>query len=363
MKIPYLNLYELNHRHQREIDDAALQVTRSGFYLNDATVRDFEQEWARYCNCKYCVSTANGLDALTAILTAMKTIYKWKNGSQVIVSAHTFIASFQAISLAGLSPVPCDVSDTTYLINTDLIESMITPSTVAIMPVHLYGRVCEMRAITDIADKHGLKIVSDACQAHGTCKSTDLGDAAAFSFYPGKNLGAMGDGGCVVTNDEEIAYYVRTYCNYGANIKYKHEIKGINSRLASIQAAILQTKLKKLDEENRQRQDIAKRYLNNISSNAIRLPYIPDDYAISNWHIFPILCNNREVLQNKLLSYGIETLIHYPVPPHKQKACYELNALSMPVTEDICARELSLPLNSTLTIEQQDYIINTLNSL
>lgn len=362
MNIPYLSLRDLNAINQHEIETAAIDVIRSGYYLNSPAVTKFEEQWATYSHAQYCVSTANGLDALTAILMAMRHLYQWSQQSEVIVSAHTFIASFEAITRAGLTPVPCDASPETYLIDTSLIESLITPRTVAIMPVHLYGRICNMQAITSIAQKHHLRIVADACQAHGMCKAADLGEAAAFSFYPGKNLGALGDGGCLVTNNADLAAYARAYCNYGAEIKYHHQIQGINSRLDAIQAAILQAKLQYLDADIKLRQKIAQRYNESIHNSLITLPYNGSNAHDSNWHIYPIFSTQRDKLQSYLADHGIQTLIHYPIPSHKQKAYADLNHLSLPVSERLCDQELSLPLNPTLTIDQQDYIISTINN-
>lgn len=362
MKIPYLDLKTINQQHQEEIEGAAMRCIRSGFYLNSDEVSDFEEKWASYVDCKYCVSTANGLDALTAILIAMKAKYEWENNSEIIVSAHTFIASFEAITRAGLRPVPCDVSTEDYLINVSLIKDLIGDKTVAIMPVHLYGRICNINDIELVAQRHGLKIIADACQAHGMSKNTTLGDAAAFSFYPGKNLGALGDGGCLVTNDEQLADLARAYCNYGAKQKYRHDIKGINSRLDAIQAAILKVKMQYLDSQNSSRQEIARHYNYEINNPLIQLPYGGKEEELSNWHIYPVFTPYRDQLKSFLESYGINTIIHYPIPPHKQLAYSELNTLSLPVTEKICEQELSIPLNPVLTKEEQDYIIKAINS-
>ncbi|MGN1236268.1 MAG: DegT/DnrJ/EryC1/StrS family aminotransferase, partial [Bacteroidaceae bacterium] len=317
---------------------------------------------ASYCGCKYCVSTANGLDALTAILVAMKHIYNWADGSEVVVSSHTFIASFQAICRAGLKPVACEVCSTTYQIDLKYAQKLINNSTVALMPVYIYGIVDNFQKISAFAEFNGLKIVTDACQAHGSCRSKNIGHAAAFSFYPGKNLGALGDGGCLVTNNIEIAKIARTFCNYGAEIKYQHTIKGINSRLDAIQAAILNIKLEYLDQENYIRNYFAA-YLNKkINNEIIELPYSGKNNLLTNRHIYPIFCDKRDVLRNYLAENGIETIIHYPIPPHKQKAYKELNSTKLPVCEQLCNRELSLPLNSNLSIEQLDYMVNVINN-
>lgn len=362
MKIPYLNLLALNNQSQPELYNAAHQVIESGLYLNSPTVYDFEDSWAKYADTSYCVSTANGLDALTAILVAMKALYGWPDNSQVIVSAHTFIASFQAIMRAGLTPVPCDIDNHSYLMCADNITELINPKTVAIMPVHLYGRVCDMSKILEIAQHHRIKVVSDACQAHGMCKGAEMGDAGAFSFYPGKNLGALGDGGCLCTSNKELAEYARAFCNYGAKVKYHHDILGINSRLDAIQAAMLKEKLTLLDKQNTQRQEQALYYQSNIKNSNILLPYKGDSVSVSNWHIYPVLCQQRDKLQQFLEGQGIGTIIHYPIPPHKQRACLFLNNLSLPITEQICSQELSLPLNPTITKEQQQHIVDAINN-
>ena len=362
MKIDYLDLRTINNKYADDIADETKKVILSGQYLNSPAVYRFETLWARHTQCKHCVSTANGLDALTAILVGMKKLYHWKDKDQVIVSANTFIASFEAITRANLTPIPCDVDAYTYLINPELIARLITQNTVAIMPVHLYGRICNMDSIYDIAQNYNLKVIVDACQAHDICKSKLLGDAAAFSFYPGKNLGALGDGGCVCTNDEELATNVRTICNYGAKIKYIHNILGFNSRLDAMQAVALNVKLQYLEQETKQRQQIALNYNHSINNDLLTLPFINDNQAVSNWHIYPILYEQRDRLQTYLRQNGISTLIHYPIPPHKQHAYANLNYLSLPVTEKICATELSIPLNPSLTIEQQQYIISTLNN-
>ena len=362
MNVAYLDLENINGLHKDKLRDAVCDVIASGQYLNSDTVCDFEKRWASYCGCKYCVTTANGLDALTAILVAMKHIYNWANGSEVIVSSHTFIASFQAISRAGLKPVACEVYATTYQMDLEYAQKLINKSTVAFMPVYIYGMVDDFQKISDFSKSYGLKIVTDACQAHGSCRFKTIGHAAAFSFYPGKNLGALGDGGCLVTNDIKIATIARTFCNYGAEIKYRHTLKGINSRLDSIQAAILKVKLQYLDKENFIRNYFAT-YLNNrISNKIIKLPYNGKNNILTNHHIYPVFCEKRDLLKEYLAENYIETIIHYPIPPHKQKAYKELNSINLPVCEKICNQELSIPLNSNISLAQLDYIIDTINN-
>ncbi len=362
MKIPYLDLSVLNSLQQAEIVDAAFRVIRSGQYLNSDEVRAFENRWARHNGMDHCVSTANGLDALTAILVCMRHNHGWKEQDEVIVSAHTFIASFEAITRAGLKPVPCDVDPYTYLIDPTLIEPLITPRTVAIMPVHLYGRVCDMQAITAIAREHNLKVIADACQAHDMTSPDDPGAAAAFSFYPANTLRALGDGGCRVTNDNLLASNARMFCNYGARVKYHHDMQGVNSRLDAMQAAMLSAKLPHLTKQTKQRQDMALYYNKHIKNDCISLPYGGNEHTLSNWHIYPVFCAQRDKLQRHLAKAGVETIIHYPIPPHKQQAYAGLNNLSMPVTERLCAQELSIPLNPTLSAQQQKHIVTALNS-
>lgn len=361
MKIPYLDLKSLNALHQQEMEEAALRVIRSGNYLRDSEVDAFEKKWAEYNGAKYCVSTANGLDALTAILVALKVINKWQDNAEVIVSAHTFIASFEAITRAGLTPVPCDASKDNYLIDTELIEPLISKNTVAIMPVHLYGRLCDMARIKSIAEKHNLRVVADACQSAGMRNTELMCDAAATSFYPGKNIGALGDAGCLVTDNEELARIARAFCNYGSEEKYVHNIKGINSRMDSVQAAMLSVKLNYLDEENRKRQEIACYYNSSICNPNVQLPYDGKCADESVWHIYPVFCKKRNLLQQYLKDKGIDTIVHYPTPPHKQLAYSEMNGLELPVTQTLCDEELSIPLNPTLTKEQQEYIVETIN--
>lgn len=364
MKIPYLDLGKVNGQLQPEIEQAALRAIRSGQYLYSDEIHSFEQQWAATNGAAYCVSTANGLDALTAAIHCLKTLCDWPDNSEVIVSAHTFIASYEAITRCNLKPVPCDVNPEDYNIDCSKITPLINNRTVAIMPVHIYGRPCDMPAIKDIADSHKLRIIADSCQLHTThCSLSSLADATAFSFYPAKNMGAFGDAGCLVTNNPQLADLARIFCNYGATVKYHHEIKGVNSRMDSVQAAILSVKLSHLNEQDTMRQSQALRYNQGIKNPLIALPYSGSmDAKKSCWHVYPVFCDKRQQLQEWLASHGVGTIIHYPIPPHKQKAYTELNALTLPITEQICATELSLPLNPALTAEEQDYIIEVLNS-
>lgn len=362
MNIPFLDLGNVNRLLQTEIEQAALRVIRSGQYLYGDEIHDFEQQWAAANGAKYCVSTANGLDALTAAIHCLKMLCNWRDNSEIIVSAHTFIASFEAITRCNLKPVPCDISPNDYNIDCDKIAALINDNTVAIMPVHIYGRPCDMQAIRQITDSYNLRIITDSCQMHGLHTNLlSLADVTAFSFYPAKNMGAFGDAGCLVTDNSQLADLAKTYCNYGASIKYHHEIKGINSRMDSVQAAILSVKLAHLNEQNKLRQTQALRYNQGIDNPLVTLPYGGQEADKSCWHVYPVFCDQRNQLQEWLAAHGIGSIIHYPIPPHKQKAYAELNNLILPVTENICNTELSLPLNPALTTEQQDYIIDVLN--
>lgn len=370
----------MNALYQKEIDQAVMNVVHSGQYLYGGQVSAFQKSWAKYIGANYCVTTANGLDALTASLMALKIMRKWPDQSEVIVSGLTFIASFEAISRAGLTPVPVDVRETDYLMDSCLAEKAITEKTVAMIPVNIYGRNTDMQPYRDIADKHSLAIVVDACQMHGNprivhqstqdvvLQANDLGkplikfcDAVAYSFYPGKNLGAMGDAGCLITNDHELADTAEIYCNYGSKKKYQHLIQGMNSRMDDIQAAILNAKLPYLNQSNALRRKQAELYNCHIHNPLISLPYGGKDEQQSVWHIYPVFTDYRTELIEYLARNGIQALIHYPTPPHKQQAYKELNHMSLPVSERLCQTEVSLPLNPALTEEEQRYIINTLN--
>ena len=366
MNIPYLDLGRLNALCQPQIEQAALRVLRSGRYLRDQQVALFEQAWAQANGVAYCVSTGNGLDALTAALRGLKWLNQWPDGSEVIVSAHTFIASFLAITEAGLTPVPCDVSADDYNINPTLIEPLITAQTVAVMPVHIYGRECQMQPIRAIADRHGLKVITDSCQRHCADGSgsltTSLSDAAAFSFYPGKNLGALGDAGAVVTNNKDIADKVRALGNYGSDYKYHHVYKGCNSRLDELQAAFLVAKLPHLDRMNEERRNIAAKYTAGINNPKIIVPFVLDN-CVPVWHIYGIRCAERERLEQHFTERGIGFNKHYPIPMHLQECYKELNIPkgALPIAEEISSTEVSIPMYYGMTDEEVRYVIDALN--
>ena len=365
--IPFLSLKEVTGLHASEIQEAVRRVVESGWYLQGEANARFEEHYAAFIGSKYCVGCANGLDALIWIFRAYIELGVMKPGDEVIVPANTYIATILAITENGLKPVLIDPKADTLEIDDSLIEAAITPRTRAVCIVHLYGRNAYTDKIGEICRKHGLKLIEDNAQAHG-CRHTDgrrtgsIGDAAGHSFYPGKNLGALGDGGAVTTNDPELASAIRALANYGSSAKYVFKYTGRNSRLDEIQAAVLDVKLKYLDEDNAHRQQIAKLYYEGINNPHITLPRRLDD-AQNVYHLFPILCEKRDELQAYLKENGVETLIHYPIPPHKQecyaKAAWNTN-LQLPITEQIAAQELSLPIGPTITPAQAQTIIDLL---
>lgn len=375
MNVKYNDLKRVNDTYGEDLTEAINGVLAKGWYVKGREVELFEREFAEYVGTKYCIGVGNGLDALTLILQAWKEIYGWTEGDEVIVPSHTFIATALAVSSIGLKPVFCEVRGDNALMDESLLEGMISYRTKTIIPVHLYGQMCEMDTINQIARSHGLKVLEDACQAHGALynsslkmdltsmfgrRAGNLGCAAAFSFYPGKNLGCLGDGGCVVTNDEDVAVMIRQMANYGQSDKYVHNYKGVNTRLDELQAAILRVKLRRLDKDNARRLEIAKYYCENIKNEWIKVPRFIGDMS-NVYHVFPVRCKNRDNLWSYLRNCGIETLIHYPVPIYKQKAYQEYAYLHMPETEDWSNEELSLPLNVSLTDEEVRWIVEKIN--
>jgi len=360
--IPYCDLYRINKRYQKSLESAIVKVLNSGCYVLGGVLEAFEEQFADYCGTKYAVGVANGLDALNLIIKA----FNFGQGDEIIVPANTYIASILAISANQCTPVLVEPDISTLLIDTQKIEEKITTRTKAILVVHLYGRAVNMDKIWGLADKYGLKIIEDAAQAHGAVFRNkhvgNLGDAAGFSFYPGKNLGALGDGGMVTTNDASFCEKLKALRNYGSNKKYVNLYKGTNSRLDEIQAAILSVKLPFLDSENEIRRKHAEFYIQGINNKRIALPVMPENPKEHVWHIFPVLVDKREKLQSYLTAKGIQTLIHYPIPPHKQQAYTEWNNLSYPLTEYICSHELSLPINPTLSDADLTYIANAINA-
>lgn len=353
MKIPFLDLKSAYQELKEELDKAYQRVMQSGWYILGEEVEAFENEFADYCGVEHCIGVSNGLDALRLILEA----YGIGEGDEVIVPAHTFIATWLAVSQTGATPVPVEPDIQTCNIDPNLVSSAITSRTKAIIPVHLYGQPAEMDSILEIAKQHGLPVIEDAAQAHGARykgKVTGgLGDAAAFSFYPGKNMGAFGDGGAITTNDDKIAAKVRLLSNYGSRKKYHHELLGSNARLDELQAAFLRVKLRKLDEWNERRRKVAKYYLAELSGvDALVLPGVIAEVE-PIWHLFAIRHRKRDQLVGKLQKAGVGTQIHYPIPPHKAE-CYQNQdiRLNLPLCEEICRTTLSIPVGPNLRWEE-----------
>lgn len=364
MEVPYLDLFKLHTKIQTELDVAYKAVTKRQWFIGGEADRQFEQEFAAYCGAEACVGTGNGLDAIRLILLA----YGIGEGDEVIVPANTFIATVLAVTYVGAKPVFVDASLETYNMDVSKIEEKITKKTKAVIVVHLYGRAVDVASVQDIADKYSLKVIEDAAQAHGAevngKKTGSLGDAAAFSFYPGKNLGALGDAGAVVTNDKEIASKVRAYGNYGSYEKYNHVYQGCNSRLDEYQAAFLSVKLKYLEKWNAERRRIACMYSSQIQNKKVVLPKLPTNINQHVFHIYPLLVREREEFINYLKNQGIAVNIHYPLPIMEQKAYKQYNCESTdyPVTQRICAEEVSLPLYPGMEKEQIKWVISCINS-
>ncbi|WP_034574425.1 DegT/DnrJ/EryC1/StrS family aminotransferase [Helicobacter saguini] len=408
----FLDLHKINERDRKQINKKIKKVLDSGWYLLGQKVRKFETNFAKYCGVKHIIGCANGLDALSLIIKA----YEFSPSDEIIVPANTYIASILAITQNNVKAILVEPNIESYNINAELIESKITPNTKAILAVHLYGQIADMEAILAIAKKHNLKVIEDAAQAHGAVytfsdgsskRAGAIGDAAGFSFYPGKNLGALGDAGAVATNDSTLAEKIRAIANYGSHKKYHNLYKGVNSRLDEIQAAVLDVKLKRLDVDNFKRAKIAAFYLKNIKNPNIILPkvtgsviaseplkakrgnphieslkdsieskvtesrtIIKKDSIESNileskshvWHVFVIRAKNRDKLQEYLRENNIETIIHYPIPPHKQECYKEWNALSFPLTEQIHNEILSIPISPVLKLKEAKKIVKALNA-
>ncbi|MDQ9094047.1 DegT/DnrJ/EryC1/StrS family aminotransferase [Pseudoalteromonas haloplanktis] len=349
--IPFLDLKKINAQYQQELKDACSRVIDSGWYVLGNEVAEFENEFATYCETQHCLGVANGLDALVLILRAYIELGVMQKGDEVIVPSNTYIASILAISANGLTPVLVEPDIDTFNLDPKLIEQAITEKTAAILTVHLYGQVTAMDEINAIAKTHNLKVIEDCAQAHGALykgtKVGGLGDAGGFSFYPGKNLGALGDGGAVTTNDSELAKTISALRNYGSHEKYKNLYKGMNSRLDEIQAAMLRVKLRFIDKEIFARQSVAKSYIQGIHNPLIELPKIRSEKS-HVWHLFIIRTDHRERLVNYLNDNGIQSLIHYPIPPHKQSAYSEWESESLPITERMHKSVLSLPISSVM---------------
>lgn len=368
--IKFLDLQVINREIRGELLEACARVIDSGWYIGGAELQRFEQEFAEYCGAKYCVGVANGLDALSLTLRAWKELGRLNDGDEVIVPANTYIASVLAITENNLVPILVEPDPATYNFDISSIEQAITPKTKVLLPVHLYGLLTDMPALLSVAKKHGLLVLEDSAQSHGAShrgkRAGAWGDASGFSFYPGKNLGALGDGGAITTNDKELAQVLRALRNYGSHEKYQNLYQGVNSRLDELQAAVLSVKLKHLDTQVSQRREIVQVYLQGIKNPKIILP-VPADTQVLEfeehvWHLFVIRTAHREALKKHLQDLGVQTLIHYPIPIHKQKAYTDMSELSLPITEAIHDEVLSLPLGPTLTLEEARKVVLACNS-
>ncbi|MDQ8935922.1 DegT/DnrJ/EryC1/StrS family aminotransferase [Acinetobacter rudis] len=367
--IPFLDLKSINQQYRAELIEACTQVIDSGWYITGQYLEQFEQNFAAYCGSQYAIGVANGLDALILTLRAWKELGKLQAGDEVLVPSNTYIASILAISANDLVPVLVEPDPSQFNLDPNKIEAAITAKTKVILPVHLYGQLANMPEIMRIAKKHQLLVLEDAAQAHGAQiqgkKAGVWGDAAGFSFYPGKNLGALGDAGAITTNDVELATMLRALRNYGSHEKYKNLVQGVNSRLDEIQAAMLDVKLKHLDNEILQRRAIADIYLTQINNPLLQLPLQnvnAHDYTQHVWHLFVIQTQNRQALQQYLADHGVQTLIHYPIPPHQQPAYQQWNHLSFPISEQLHAQVLSLPMGPTLNKQDAEKIAQLCNA-
>ena len=370
--IKFLDLKNINLKHEFEIKEAIVRVVDSGWYLLGEEIQNFEKEFANFIGTKHCIGVGNGLDALILILRAYKELGFIHEGDEVIVPANTYIATILAITQNNLKPVLVEPDINNYNIDCSKIEEKITSKTKAIMPVHLYGQMVEIDKIIEIANKYNLKVVEDSAQSHGAIyknkKAGNWGDASGFSFYPGKNLGALGDAGAITTNNDELAKVCRALGNYGSEKKYENKFKGVNSRLDEIQAAILNVKLKYLNDDNQKRRDIAKCFCENINHPEIILPQSSNlkSEILNNfshvWHLFVIRTKERDKFQNYLSENNIQSIIHYPIPPHKQECFKEWNNLSFPISEQIANEVLSLPISPVLNEDEISKLINIINS-
>lgn len=364
MQVPFLSLKEITEKYREELHEAVLRVVDSGWYLQGKENEQFESDYARYIGTKHCVGVANGLQALELMLRAAKILYGWNDGDEIIVQANTYIATILAITQNNFKPLLLDPNPGTLELDPVDIEKAIGPKTRGLMLVHLYGRCLYNEKIAAICKARGLKLFEDNAQAHGCSfngkKTGSFGVVAGHSFYPGKNLGSFGDAGAITTDDEEMASLVRVLANYGSSKKYVFDYVGENSRLDEIAAAVLDAKLKHLDQDNARRKRVAKMYYAGIKNPLVKMPSVlPDERNV--FHIFPVFCQRRDELQSFLKSREIGTLIHYPIPPHKQKCYKEWNGMSLPVTEKIHAEELSLPMSPCLADEQVQYVIDAIN--
>lgn len=362
----FLNLKRVNATSRSSLAAAFARVLDSGWYILGEEVRQFEAEFAGYCGTNHCIGVANGLDALSLVIRAWKETDNLRSGDEIIVPANTYIATLLAVTENNLKPVLVEPDEQTFTLDVNAVESYLTSRTKAILPVHLYGRLADMLAVEKLAAQYGLLVLEDSAQAHGAHlagrRAGGWGTASGFSFYPGKNLGALGDGGAITTNDDQLAETARTLRNYGSEKKYHNRLQGLNSRLDELQAAFLRSKLPFLDSANDARREIAKRYLTEIKNPAITLPLNPEETESHVWHLFVVRCSDRVALQNHLAQNGVQSLIHYPIPPHKQQAYRSLASCELPITERIHREVLSLPMDPTITREEANLVIAACNS-
>ena len=351
-EVPFLDVGAINARYADELKAAAARVIDSGWYVMGEELAAFEREFAAWCGVPYALGVGNGLDALALILRGYRQLGVLEEGDEVIVPGNTFIASFLAVSANRLRPVPVEPDPASFNLDPAAVEAAIGPRTRAIMAVHLYGQLADMPALAALAKRHRLLLIEDAAQAHGAARdgrrAGAFGDAAAFSFFPAKNLGALGDGGAVVTADAPLARQVAALRNYGSEVKYRHLMQGVNSRLDEIQAALLRVKLRHLDEDVARRRAVARRYRDGIRHAQLHLPQVAHEEGHA-WHLFVLRCARRDALQRHLLAHGIHSQVHYPVPPHRQPAYPELHHLRLPLTERLHEEVLSLPMDPTLS--------------
>lgn len=363
--VNFLELKRLNAEYENELKQACARVIESGWYILGAETEKFEQEFANYCGVKHCIGVANGLDALTLTLKAWREQGKINKGDEVIVPGNTYIASVLAVTEADLVPVFVEPNEVTHNICPNAIEAAITDKTKVIIPVHLYGQLADMPTIMALATKHQLLVLEDSAQSHGAelegKRSGAWGDASGFSFYPGKNLGALGDGGAITTDDDELAETLRALRNYGSHIKYQNLYKGLNSRLDEMQSAMLSVKLKYLPAQTNARQKLAEFYLREIDNSYVTLPEVTEPLA-HVWHLFVVRTPHREALVEHLTECGIQTQVHYPIAPHKQQAYSELNHLCLPMTEQLQEEVLSLPMSPYLTEQERTAVVEAINS-
>ena len=363
--IPFLDLKRLNQRFEAPFAAALQRVLASGWFIQGEELEAFEQEFAAYCGVGHCVGVGNGLDALTLILRGYLELGRLTAGDEVILPANSFIATALAVTQAGLVPVLVEPDEASANLSPAAVRAALTARTRALLPVHLYGRLADMRALRELADSHGLLLIEDAAQAHGAAlgeqRAGSFGDAAGFSFFPGKNLGALGDGGAVLTADADLAACVRQLRSYGSSRKYHHEMQGVNSRLDELQAAFLRIKLRALDADVVERDVLARRYCAGITNLHIRLPALPEANESHAWHLFVIRSRQRDSLQEHLTRAGVQTLIHYPTPIHRQAAYRQFSTLNLPVAQALSEQVLSLPLYPGLTPEQVNRVIDACN--